>query len=182
METENPYAVQYDGSGAQRGNPGRPRLSLAILRQIRVIAILLIIHGLMLMAMGIFLVGLAIVFPTIMAAQPGGMPQQPGGPTPGQLKIMMLALYGSMGVAAIVPGILQIVAGSFNVVMKKRMLGIVALAVGTISVGTCYCTPTAIALLVYGLIIYLHDTTQQAFALHDQGYTWDEIESLARQS
>ncbi len=182
MEFENPYAVQSAGGGPGRGDQGGPRLSLTILRQIRVIAVLLIVHGLMLMLMGVFLIGLAFLFPTMMAAQPGAMRQQAGGPPPEQLKIILIVVYGGMGVAGLVPGVLQVVAGSYNLFAKKRMLGIVALAVGTVSVGTCYCAPTAIALFVYGLIIYLHDTSKQAFALQEQGYSWQEIESLARQS
>jgi hypothetical protein len=57
----------------------------------------------------------------------------------------------------------------------------VALVMGSISIGTCYCAPTSIALLVYGLIIYLNNSAVQAFALAKQGLTWSDIEKMPRQ-
>jgi hypothetical protein len=38
-----------------------------------------------------------------------------------------------------------------------------------------FCAPTAIALLIFGLIIYLNADVQRAFELGEQGATPDQI-------
>lgn len=81
-----------------------------------------------------------------------------------------------MAAKGIIPGLLQIIAGIANLRLKGRVFGIVALVSGMLSVGPCYYAPTAVGLLVYGLIIYLNETTKRVFALGRQGKTWREIE------
>ena len=150
-------------------------LSLAFVSQQRVVAILLIIHGVMLIGMGIFLLGMAIFLPAQVAAN---MRQQ-GGPKLPNAEEILLVLYGGMALCGIIPGILQIYAGAMNFVLKKPTLGMVALGCGMLSVGTCYCIPSALALLVYGLVIYTNESVRRAFELAKQGKTFDEIIQIA---
>jgi hypothetical protein len=86
-----------------------------------------------------------------------------------------------MGSAGIVPGIIQIIAGIRNFRLHGRIFGIVALVTGVLSIGTCYCAPTSVALMVYGLIIYLNNTSTQVFSLAQQGLKWSDIEKMTRQ-
>ncbi len=179
MESDNPYAAHNLSGGPIRDVAGNAELSASILGHIRVVSILMIVHGILLCVVGLFLIGLAIAMPYFLAMQPNAIKQQPGGPDMQQMKWIMGIMYGSMGLAGLVPGIVQLVAGIYNLSLKKRMFGIVALIFGAVSIATCYCTPTAIGLLVYGLIIYLHDTSKQAFALREAGRTREEIQALA---
>jgi hypothetical protein len=180
MESENPYAVQGAGNMPPGSPSARSRLSPGILSQIRVVAILMIVHGTLLLFLGGGLVLLGALFPTMMTAQSGTMKVNTGELSKEQFSWLLLIVYGGLGLLVSAVAFLQIVAGIYNLALKKRMLGIVAVSVGTLSILTCYCAPTSLALLVYCLVIYLHDTSKQAFALREQGYTWKEIENLAR--
>ncbi len=176
MESDNPYRPSDESfpTGAASG------IRHSTLTQIRIVSILLIVHGAMLLMMGVFLVGVAIALPIIAMSEIAEEAQDPDGPTPEQMKMILLGVYGGMGTAGLIPGVVQIVAGIANLRLKRRTLGIVALAFGLISMGTCYCTPTAIALCVYGLVIYLNQSAVQIFALGAQGKTFAEIEQMAR--
>jgi hypothetical protein len=175
LEPTNPYSVQDYGAPVT-SLAGQPVLNRSIIVQIRVIAILMIVHGSLCVFLGIGLAIMSVFLPSLIIAQQQKMPPQPNGVTPPQMQIMLVAVYGGMAAAGIIPGLLQIVAGIANLRLKGRVFGIVALVSGMLSVGTCYCTPTAVGLLVYGLIIYLNETTKQVFALGREGKTWREIE------
>ena len=178
---DNPYAAESVGQTGTGVPSFEPRISPSILVQIRVIAVLLIVHGALLLLTGGVLIAVSIVMPGMIAAQQQKMQQPPNGPSPAQMQTILFATYISMGIAGFIPGIIQIVAGILNFGLKGRVLGIVALVMGSISIGTCYCGPTSIALLVYGLIIYLNNSSVQAFALAKQGLKWSDIEKMTRQ-
>jgi hypothetical protein len=180
---DNPYAASnIPQTGSTIGISGfEPRISASILFQIRVVAILLIVHGALLLIMGGFLIAISIVMPSMIAAQQQKMQQAPNGPSPAQLQNILFATYMGMGSAGIVPGIIQIIAGIRNFRLHGRIFGIVALVAGVLSIGTCYCAPTSVALMVYGLIIYLNNTSTQVFSLAQQGLKWSDIEKMTRQ-
>ena len=52
-----------------------------------------------------------------------------------------------------------------------------ALISSVASMFTGYCAPTAIALLIYGLIIYLNDDVRRAFEMGEQGYPPEHIKA-----
>lgn len=58
---------------------------------------------------------------------------------------------------------LKIVAGAVNYEYRNRGLGLVALALTTLSVVTVCCAPSALVLLIYGLVVYLNPAARQAF-------------------
>jgi hypothetical protein len=72
-------------------------------------------------------------------------------------------------------GGLLIFAGVRNRKYRSRSLGLVALGVGTLASITCYCAPTALGLLIYGLVVYLNSDVRYAFELGERGATADEI-------
>ena len=50
------------------------------------------------------------------------------------------------------------------------------LCVGMVSIMTCYCFPTSLALAIYGLVVLLSQPVKLAFDLGDQGYDPTEIQ------
>jgi hypothetical protein len=86
-------------------------------------------------------------------------------------------MYGAIAVTCAITGIFRIVSGLFNLSFRRRKLGIAALAVGLIAAFTGLCAPTAIAVAVYGLIVYFNDSAIAAFEMGDRGKTRGEIEA-----
>jgi hypothetical protein len=176
MDPINPYQP-FDQAP---GNPMAPvgGLRRSILTQVRVIATLLIVHGVGLTLMGLLYITMAFIMPSVITAQNRQM-LRPGGPSPEQMTMILYATYGVMGAGGILPGVLQIFAGISNLRFKGRVLGITALVGGLVGVATCYCLPTAIGLCIYGLIIYLNESAVRAFALVADGNTVEQMEQMA---
>ncbi len=61
-------------------------------------------------------------------------------------------------------GGLKVIAGVRNYRYRNRVLGILALAVAPLSVFTLFCLPSALALLVCGLVVYLNGDVRRVFA------------------
>jgi hypothetical protein len=61
--------------------------------------------------------------------------------------------------------ILKIVAGTLNYQRHSRILGIVALGVAPLSLFTFFCVPSALAIMLYGLVVYCHRDVKRAFAV-----------------
>lgn len=98
-------------------------------------------------------------------------------PMPAGFELIMLAMYGSMGLISLVIGVLGIWAGIRMLKFRGRTLGIVALSSGLLSIAGCYCLPTAIGLFIYGLIVLLNEPVKRAFAMGEQGRTASEIQN-----
>ncbi len=140
-------------------------------RQIKVVAILLIVEGGLEALMGIFL---CVMGPVMMALISSAPPPAAGaGPAPPPE--LFGALYIGMGVVTLIAGILKIVGGIRNVSLKSRTLGFVALGSGILSFMSCYCILPALALGIYGLIVYLNDKSAQAFKMAESGMPPDQI-------
>jgi hypothetical protein len=175
FDSQNPYQSPDfkdlpQSSGGGYSTPGG--ISASILTQQRVIAILMIVQGVLSLIMGVFFLGAAFLLPQMIAAD---MRRQGNGPPVEQMQTIMLVAYGGMAACGILPGLLQIFAGFQNIWLKGYVLGLIGLGAGALSFGTCYCLPTALALLIYGLIIYFHETTRLAFQMASQGQTYDQI-------
>jgi len=84
-------------------------------------------------------------------------------------------LFASISVPCLIIGVLRIVAGAFNYHYRRRALGITALACGLFTLITAYCAPTAIALAIYGLIVYVNEPVIMAFQMGDSGRPRAEI-------
>ncbi len=109
---------------------------------------------------------------------PAPLPPAPmPAPMPAGFEWMLLAIYGSMGLISLVIGVLGIWAGIRMLKFRGRILGIVALSSGLLSIAGCYCLPTAIGLFVYGLIVLLNEPVKRAFAMGEQGRTAAEIQN-----
>jgi hypothetical protein len=141
---------------------------------IKIVAILLIVQGALEVVMGAFFTILGpVMFGLIKWS---ATKTAASSPTPDDLAAGIVSgIYLLMGLPVLAIGIFRIIAGIRNLSYRGRVMGMVALAVGAISVMTCYCLPTSIGLMVYGLVAYLDPQSQRAFALGEQGRPADEI-------
>ena len=174
---QSPEFADKPGYGPDSGGSG---LNPAILTQQRVVSILMIVQGVMSSLMGVFLVVMAIAIPIMIEMDQQRNNFNGGGPPP-EARWIILGIYGAIGLCNLIPGILQIYAGIQGIRLRNHTLGIIALGAGALTIVSCYCFITSLALLIYGLIIYLHDTTKRAFELAKDGRTFDEIMTMATQ-
>ncbi len=145
-------------------------------RQVPVVAILMMVQGGLEVLMGLGLVGMGIFLLVMMRNElQGARGAAPPDMPPEAMGWIMLAMYGGLGVVTLVAAGLHIYAGMRNYRFRSRTLGFVALAGGMVTMFTCYCAPSAIALGVYGLITYMNNEVAQAFAMGESGKTREEI-------
>lgn len=136
-----------------------------MVHQIRVVAVLLMVHGVLAFAMGLLYIGMGLLMPYVTSAS--------GGPFRGgnqQLAFQtMFWVYFAMGGPALIAGGVQVVAGWRAYDLRSRRLAIAAVLSGVIASSTCYCAPTAIMMAIYGLVVLLNSTVAQAFAWRAEG-------------
>jgi len=140
-------------------------------RQIKIVAILLIVEGSLEVLVGLFLAAMGPLMMSIIRSAP---PPSSGGAPPPPPELFG-AIYVVMGLVTLVGAILKIVAGARNVKYRSRTLGFIALGSALLSFASCYCMPTALALAIYGIIVYVNDRSARAFQLGDSGMSADEI-------
>jgi hypothetical protein len=145
-------------------------LSSSIVIQLRVLAIMLIVHGVLCTLMGFIYLVLAVVMPTLLGGPDAGQK-----PPPPELKTFLLAVYAGAGGASLLAGLMQIFAGVQMLWLKGRVAGYLALVSCLLSCLTCYCLPTSLGLGIYGLIILLNKTSSLAYELAAEGKSYDEI-------
>ena len=169
---DNPYAAPGSVRSVGGGLSGASPPNGGMVRHVMPVAILMIVQGALELLLAVLFLALIVAVPFMLSDLPadGGAAQEVGGaPTPAFLKTMMMATYGVMGTGGLIAGVLHVAAGIFGLRFRRRMLGIVALAVGMVSITTCYCAPTAIGLAIYGLITYCNPAVVAAFGLGDAG-------------
>ena len=84
-------------------------------------------------------------------------------------------IYLGLGAPILLAGVLRIFAGVQNFRFRGRTLGIISMIAGMASMLTCYCAPTGIGVLIYGLIVYMNPAVAAAFAMGQQGASGSEI-------
>lgn len=168
---ENPYqSPQAPLSSSDATDPFQRRPGLV--HHVRVVAILMIVQGALEVLATVGLGAMAVFMPIVFQH----VQNQPAVAVANQPAIWIVPLvYGGMAVAALIPGVLHLVAGLKNYRFRGRTLGFVALACGMVTVLTCYCLPTAVALSVYGLIVYLNQEVSEAFRMGEAGREPAEI-------
>ena len=160
---QSPREAPLEAAAVSRG--GRAK-------QIPVVAILLIVQGALELLMGGFYLISGGIVATIMARQPppAGNPNLPFSPV-----WFMGGMYAVMGFGALAVAALKIFAGWRNYSFRGRTWGVAALVSGMASLVTCYCFPTALLLMIYGLIVYLSADAAWAFSMGDQGLSRDQV-------
>lgn len=176
----NPYESPFEVTAAPfaTSRPLPPPQAPGLVGQVRIVAILMIVQGVLELLMGCFLVGMSIMAVTVMKdafANNPGMPPPGQGPSPEVMGNIVFGTYLAMGLGAFVLGLLHCYAGYQNFNFRGRVLGIVASLAGLGAVFTCYCLPTGIALCIYGLIVHCNPSVAAAFQMQAEGYSGDAI-------
>jgi len=146
-----------------------------LVRHVRVVAILMIIQGVLETLGGLVLIAMGLVMPWLMTQQGQNMPVAPGQPPAETFFWILTFVYGGMGIVVLAVAALHVVAGLRNYRFRSRTLGIVAMASGVLSLFMCYCLPTAVAIGVYGMIVYLNHEVAEAFRMGEAGSSASDI-------
>lgn len=143
-----------------------------MVNQVPVVAILMIIQGVLESLTGLVLAAMGpLMFSVLSNVQP-----QPGvQPPPKEMAGVLSGVYLVMGIGILALGVLRIVAGVRNLKYRGRILGIVAMSAGLLTSFTCWCLPTSLGILIYGLIVYLNSDVVRAFEMGDRGLSADQI-------
>jgi hypothetical protein len=136
--------------------------------QIRVVAILLIVQGALETLYGLMMTAMGPLM-YAMDAFNTAKPAAGAAPPPPWLMGAMSGFYVLMGLMGLGIGIFRILTGVKNHRLRGRTQGIIALGLGVLTLMSCYCMPTSIALLIYGLVVYLNDESQRAFERVENG-------------
>ncbi|MEI7683894.1 MAG: hypothetical protein WCL32_02625 [Planctomycetota bacterium] len=141
--------------------------------QVTVIGILMIINGSLAIVMGSFLAAVGPFMFTMMKAD-----QNRGGMAPGEENILtgMMIGYVTVGIAVFLCGLLNVIAGIRALKFRNRTFVIVALFSNFVPLFTCYCLPTSMGLMIYGLIVMFQTDVAQAFELGSQGLSNADIQ------
>lgn len=173
----NPYEAPTGKDPRDLNKPLPPAQPPGLVSQVRVVAILMMIQGVFELLFAIYLGVFGLFFGGMMGQMMREDPnfQRGGGPPPEFVEAMMTYMPVAMGVGGLLAGILHCYAGYRNFQFSSRTLGIVALVSGLLTISTFYCCPTAFALFIYGLIIYMNDQVAKAFEMTAEGYPPDAI-------
>ena len=162
---ENPFGEQFPDTQPQ---------SAGLVNQVQIVCILMIVQGALVTCMGLFYVGYAFVFPAVFRAMEASAPAGAQAP-PAEMTWIMMAVMLVIGIPVLLSGPLLIWAGIRNLRFRGRVLGLVALIASVVTVVTCYCAPTGIGLMAYGLIVYMNPEVIQAFQMGERGASRNQI-------
>jgi hypothetical protein len=141
-----------------------------MVKQVPIVAILMIVHGGMQALMGLFL---AIAGPTIFA-----LAQAEGENVKADEKTMMSIVSGGYllyGIIILIVSILYIIAGMRCLKFRGRGLALAALFGNILTLLNCWCLPTSIGMMVLGLIVMFNGDVVKAFAMAESGVSPEEI-------
>ncbi len=177
MSDQNPYMsgeseTELAGSGAIHLPPGQPR---GMVGQVPILGVLMIIQGALVVVLGIGVAMLAAFMPAMIQQQMQNNPTRQGN-DPADMTHFMLAIYGGVSMVILLIGISGILAGLRVFRFQGRTFGIISLSVGLGTIVGCYCFPTALALMVYGLIVLVNQPVITAFELGRQGHSSQRIQ------
>jgi len=118
-------------------------------------------------------------YPTILPRIEQGLSGFSLHPTPKQdkLKGRISARYSSFPLSSPT----QLKNMSENPYYRSYVWGLVGLITGGLGLITCYCAPTSLGVLIFGLIVYLNPTAKYIFSLGKNGLNQREIEETLRQ-
>tara|TARA_R110002049_G_scaffold2750_9_gene22376 strand:+ start:47364 stop:48068 length:705 start_codon:yes stop_codon:yes gene_type:complete len=181
----NPYGVN-NPYGSNASTPSRyaegeirlpPNQQRGMVGQVPIVGVLMMVQGVLMVLVAVGIALYAVFMPQFFEEMRRDMAAQGNGtPMPAQMGTWFSI---GTGVVALVLGCiagLTIVSGFRLLKYRGRTHAIVMLCCGMLSIATCYCFPTALALAVYGLIVLLSGPVTLAFDLSEQGYDPREIQ------
>lgn len=125
--------------------------------QVPMLGIVMIVHGILVGGLGLYLLVFGGFFAQSVATAPTSSGEDP-------LAGFMVGVIGVIGGLHMIPGVLQVWAGVRIRAYRSRGLALAGLGLGLVTVLGCYCSPTSIALLVWGAIVLLHGDVRGRFA------------------
>jgi hypothetical protein len=140
--------------------------------QVHVVSILMIVNGSLASLMGILL---SVLGPAMFAMI---SMEQRGRPMPGDEQMLLgiiSGVYLILGLLVLTAGVLNIVAGARSLKLRGRGLALTALFLNIIPLFTCYCLPTSLGLMIYGLIVFFNHEVARAFELVADGVPVEEV-------
>lgn len=167
--TEQPNQYSDDYPPAERSFESNEPLAgeSGMVNQITIVAILQIVQGGFECLMALMLLGFTIFFSVGISGEEIDISE-------GEV-YMLLAIYGGLFVLVLASAIFRIVTGVACLKFKWRIPTVISLSAGFITLMTCYCGPTAIALGIYGIIVLLSPPAAKAFRMRQNGMTVQEI-------
>ena len=170
VNQKNPYAAPLSSlenppANSPMGVDGK------FVRQVRVLAILMIVQGVLEALFGVYVAAMAAYMPFAIS-QTANQNQTAQEAMIGQAMIWYLAVYGAV---CLIVATFRIVAGILGLQFRGRLLGIISHILGVLMVITCYCTPTAMAICVYGCIVYFNAEVIDAFQMRASGAKTSDI-------
>jgi hypothetical protein len=130
---------------------------------VQVVAILMIVHGTLVSLMGaVYVVEGPAICVSFWAPNSGIF--APSGRVAFDLINILFPIYAVIGLPVLAVGILNSVAGTRCLRLRGRILALVALFSNVVPVFTCYCLPTSVGLMIYGLIVLFRSEVAYAFA------------------
>lgn len=138
-------------------------------KQVPVIGILMIVNGSCASLLGLLLAVGGPAFITLMRQE---------APPPADADVVLtitFLFYLIVGVVVLGAGIMNIVGGVRALYYRNRGLVITALFLNILPIFTCYCAPTSLGMMIYGLIVMFNSEVAQAFALGATGLSAEQI-------
>lgn len=132
--------------------------------QVKVVGILMLVHGITVILMGAVLVAGGVIM--LFVPPPPG-----GGPEP----YLLAAIYGLWGLLIVACGVVNSVAGYLTMNFRGRVFSLVSLFTNILVLMSCYCALTAIAMMIYGLIVMFQPDVARAFELVAGGASPEDV-------
>lgn len=142
--------------------------------QIRIVAVLNGVQGALEIPMGLMWIAGGMFVPVMFRMEQQRNANRPP-PPPEEFLWLIAGVYLVFGTLTLAFGGLRIFAAVSNYRYKRRTLGIVSMCLGLASMLSCYCAPTGIGVLVYGLIVFLNPAVKAAFAMGEQGLSSHQV-------
>jgi hypothetical protein len=141
-----------------------------MINQVKVVSILMIVQGSLESLMGLLYLAMG---PLLMAMRPAfNSSKMPLGGD--EFLTFATWLYVILGALVLTTGVLNIIAGVRAIHHRSRTFVIVALFMNVIPLITIYCAPTALGVMIYGLIVFFNREVAYAFQLVAAGKSPDD--------
>lgn len=171
---ENPFATPVQSTDYVSG-PLPITSGGGYVRQVKPLCICMMVQGVLEIAIGLLYVGLGFGMPQLMQFQGQAQNQMPAEQMQ-MMQTMFVAVYGVMGGFAMLAGFIRFMSGFRGLTFRSYRLGVASHFVGLFSLTTCYCLPTALALCVWGCIVYFTSEVKHAFRMRAEGHEPADIE------
>ncbi len=175
IESHNPYA-EVVVTASEVGSPQIEPMHAGMVRQVKVIGILLIAQALLELLQGGAMIALSF-FIEFVFTLPDAEGRRPA--MPAESLHFLQNLYLVIGIFSLVAAVLRFIAAMGCFLFRQRTWIIVSLFVGLISAFSGLCGLTSVGLCIYGLIVMLNPGVARAFQMVSQGRPVKEVKQLA---